>query len=381
MKKFPPSSFIPPPSVTHLPLHSGHTPRWLWVRMERLAGPLLDILVDEHGPDGVVRRLADPFWFQALACVLGYDYHSSGTTTVVTGLLRSVLRPDEHGVAVAGGKGPRSRRTPEELRARAEAWGLDPEPLVRASRLSAKVDSALVQDGYGLYHHALFLSRESWAVVQQGMNPGQRMARRYQWRSPVESFVETPHEAITGEARHPRVLDMTARKSAEARRVAVDLVRDSVAEVQRSLGLLSRRSGQRGLEGWTGEAKSEFHNPHFEVLNLPERVDWAALRRAYDLQPRNYEEFVAIPNIGPATLRALALVSELLYGAPPSWRDPARFSFAFGGKDGVPHPVNRKSMDEATRILGEAVERAKLGDRERLGALRRLREFAPPYRM
>lgn len=373
---------MPTPSVTYLPLHGGHTPRWLWVRMERLAAPLLDILVDEHGPSGVVERLADPFWFQALACTLAYDWHSSGTTTVLTGLLRSVLKPEEHGVAIAGGKGPRSRETPAELRKRAEAWGLDPEPLVRASRLSAKVDSALLQDGYGLYHHAFFLARETggtkWAVVQQGMDPGALMARRYQWLSGIESFVETPHEAITGDARHPRVLDMTARASEEARRVSLDLVTDSVAEVQRSLGLLSRKGGQAGLERWTGEkvARPSGERPWV----LPRRVNWEALRRAYDLQPRNYEELIALPDIGPATVRALALVSELLYGARPSWRDPVRFSFAFGGKDGVPYPVHRRRMDEATQVLREAVERAKLGDRERLAALKRLGAFAPPVR-
>jgi hypothetical protein len=350
--------------------------------MERLAAPLLDILADEHGPGGLVARLADPYWFQALACLLAYDWHSSGTTTVLTGVLRNTLKPEEHGVALAGGKGPRSRNTPDELRERAEAWDLDPEPLVRASRLSAKVDSALVQDGYGLYHHAFFVAREPggvrWAVVQQGMDPEAKMARRYQWLSGIESFVETPHEAITGDSRRPQVLDMTARASEEARRVSLDLVKDSVAEAQRSLGLLSRKGGQTGLERWTGErvARPGAEGP----WRLPRHLNWGALRRAYDTQPANYEEFIALPDIGPATVRALALVAELVHGARPSWRDPVRFSFAFGGKDGVPYPVERERMDKATEVLREAVERAKLGDRERLAALRRLREFAPPVR-
>ncbi|MEM3085883.1 MAG: DUF763 domain-containing protein [Halobacteria archaeon] len=371
------------PSVTYLPLHGGHTPRWLWVRMERLAAPLLDILVDEHGPGGLVERLADPFWFQALACILAYDWHSSGTTTVLTGVLRNTLKPEEHGVALAGGKGPRSRNTPDELRERAEEWDLDPEPLVRASRLSAKVDSALVQDGYSLYHHAFFVAREEggsrWAVVQQGMNSRAKMARRYQWLSGVESFAETPREAITGDSSHPQVLDMTARASEEARRVSLDLVRGSVAELQRGLGLLLRKGGQAGLERWTGEGVARPGTE--EPWTLPRQLNWGALRRAYDLQPRNYDEFIATPEIGPATVRALALVSEFLHGARPSWRDPVRFSFAFGGKDGVPHPVERERMDEATQVLKEAVERAKLGDRERLGLLKRLREFAPPVRV
>ncbi|MBI4362743.1 MAG: DUF763 domain-containing protein [Euryarchaeota archaeon] len=359
--------------ISTLPLHGGHAPRWLATRMRALSVELFGLLHDEVGPRGIVERLSDPHWFQALSCVLAYDWHSSGTTTVVCGILKGVLTREEHGVALAGGKGTKSRRTPGELENLAGEFGLDPGPLVYASRMSAKVDSAAVQDGYRLYHHTFLLSRDDWGVVQQGMNPQARLARRYQWHGPRADFVEEPHTGILGEASHPRVLDMTHPASRGSRRISVDLVNDGIAHLRRAAAQAALGADQRTLGDYTGEAPEM---PPVR-LDMPRHVDWEALRRAYDVQPRGYAELLAQPGVGPAAVRALALVSDLLYGEPPSWRDPVRYTFAFGGKDGVPHPVNRKRMDEATLWLRGAIEDSRRQNPGRQDALRRLEGLLP----
>jgi len=353
--------------------------------MVRLADAIAVLLVDEYGPREFVRRLSDPFWFQALGCVLGFDWHSSGITTVITAVLRQALRPDEHGLAVCGGKGKRSLATPEDIDRAVEALGLPErarEELRYASRMCAKVDNAAVQDGYTLYHHALFLAEDgSWAVVQQGMCLADRTARRYHWFSGglKGGFVVEPHSGIAGDALRPVVLDMTARGSEGCRRASVDLAKEGPSRVKKLLRSL-RPEWQKSLCDWLPDQALEAPGAKavLKYLRMPLNANWEALARAYELQPADYEQLLAIRGLGPATVRALALIADLVYGEEPSWQDPARFSFAFGGKDGVPYPVNRSLMDEAVSVLEEAIGKARLGQDEKVKAIKRLRGLLSP---
>jgi hypothetical protein len=373
--------------------------------MRLLAAEIVGALVYEHGQEEFLRRIADPYWFQALACVLGFDWHSSGTTTVTTGALKMALSLDRHGIAVAGGKGKTSAKAPSEIQRLGEAISLSPakvDQLVRASKMAAKVDNALVQDGYQLYHHAFFFSEEGeWAVVQQGMN--QVFARRYHWLSDdVKSFVETPHSAICSQRREPSVLDLTAAESRENRKATLDLVKDGPSHLrsaQRSLLDFSSPHTTPPLLTSSPHPASSPHlanSPHLTISthlsNSPELIMPArhellasldldeggrrALQMAYELQPESYEELVALRGLGPKRIRALSLISELIYGAAPSWRDPARFSFAHGGKDGTPFPVDRETYEGSIRWLHEAVEGAILEKREKYEAIKRLKNYA-----
>ena len=364
-----------------LPLHGGKAPAWLVKRMIKLANCIVAVILEEYGRDVFLRRLADPYWFQALGCVLGYDWHSSGVTTVLTGVLKSAIEPSEFGLAVCGGKGRASRKTPSEISSAGEALGLSTgkiNELRYASRMSAKIDNSALQDGYQLYHHAFFLTEDGrWAVIQQGMDIADRTARRYHWLSEnLKDFVVEPHSAIISDHRNPYALDMTAKESEGCRKVSVDIVKEPPKKIARSLGLL-RRTRQRMLDEWMpNEENMERFRPQ-RFLSMPVRINWKAVKRAYEFQPRNYEELLSIRGIGPATMRGLALISELIYGEEPSWRDPVKYSFAYGGKDGVPFPVDRKAMDESISILMQAIENARLQDKEKLRSLRRLRKILP----
>jgi hypothetical protein len=344
--------------------------------MKQLGGAISTIIVNEYGRQEFLRRLADPFFFQALSCVLGFDWHSSGTTTTTLGALKEAIKPDELGVAVCGGKGRASKRTPGEIEKFAGVLSVSSqrvEKLKYASRMAAKVDNACIQDGYQLYHHTfLFTEDGDWAVVQQGMH--EQMARRYHWLSDnVRSFVEEPHSGIVGDRKEEVVLDMTACESEEARRTSLDLVREGPARLVVSL----RDAGQRSLDEYFERRpqalKLVMPTPHTITRLTKQTV--AALRRAYELQPESYEELVAIKGIGPKAVRALALVSDIIYGRSPSWEDPVRFSFAHGGKDGVPYPVDRDTYQMTIEILKSAIEEAKIGQKEKLNAIRRLHEF------
>jgi len=366
-----------------LPLHSGKAPQWLVKRMIKLAREISTIIIDEYGREVFLQRISDPYWFQAFGCVLGYDWHSSGVTTVVTGVLKSALRPEEHGVAVCGGKGKASMRTLQEIVQVGEGFSLSTGAIERlrySSRLSAKVDNTAIQAGYPLYHHAFFMTEDGkWAVVQQGMSLKDRTARRYHWLSNnVRRFVVEPHNAIVGDVRREIVLDMTARESDGCRERSVDVAKENPRRVARMLKAI-RPSYQKSLREWIpkGESLRDAGDYVAEFLSMPLTVNWRALRRAYEFQPRDYEELLGIRGIGPATIRGLALVSEIIYGEKPSWRDPVKYSFAFGGKDGVPFPVDRRSMDASIQLLKEAVEKARIGDRERLRSLKRLRRLIP----
>ncbi len=352
--------------IAQLPLHRGKAPRWLFERMTKLAREITLVMVEEFGADGVLNRLSDPFWFQAFGCVLGFDWHSSGVTTTVCGALKEGLRGLERdtGLFVAGGKGKVSLRTPLEIETAVQAYPLrtDAQNLIYASRMSAKVDNNAVQDGYTLYHHSfLFTKWGSWIVIQQGMNPETRFARRYHWWGhKVEDFVCEPHSAICCDHRG-RVIDLVAKESEKAREGIASLSTQHPDKTTKEIERIKALTLPREHEVLVRDL-----NPK-SLKNI--------LISTYERQPGDFEMLLGLPKVGPKTIRALALISELIYGTPISHRDPARFSFAHGGKDGHPYPVNRKVYDSSIEILHKAVSRSKVGDRERLNALRRLLRF------
>jgi hypothetical protein len=350
--------------TAQLPLHGGKAPPWLFSRMVQLAREITIHVVSEFGPDEMLRRLSDPFWFQAFGCVLGFDWHSSGVTTTVTGAVKEGIKGLERDLRfhAGGGKGAVSRRTPAEIQAACDRLSIDPRPLVYASRMSAKVDSAAVQDGYQLYHHAFFFTPAGgWCVVQQGMNDANGMARRYHWLSArIESYVNEPHAAVCAEASSP-TLNLVAEESAGVRDASAGLSREKPAvalSALRDLPLLSMPRRHAVLI-------ADVNPAYLEKILL----------KTYERAPENFETLLGMEGVGARTLRALALVSEIIYGTPASTRDPARFSFAHGGKDGTPFPVDRETYDKTVETLRNAVTRAGIDRSERVKALKRLVRF------
>ena len=358
--------------IANLPLHGGRAPRWLFERMTRLSAAIAEAMVILFGREEFLRRLADPVWFQAFGCILGFDWHSSGLTTTVMGALKEGLRARnwEIGIFVAGGKGKTSRKTPTEILQIGERTGMNPQPLVYASRMTAKVDSAAVQDGYQIYHHTIIFTADGkWTVVQQGMNDRTGFARRYHWISEnLESFVDSPHTGIVSDSRGV-ALDMTAKSSAAAREASVALAAENpdkiIRELQRARQILSGQPDLFSAAETEAELVPEkiisFHRAHpILSADIDPRKVRTVLLKTYEKSPQDYEQLLGIPGVGPATVRALALLSELLHDAKPSFEDPARFSFAHGGKDGHPYPVNRIVYDKTIYLLEEAIRRAKI---------------------
>jgi uncharacterized protein len=366
----------------HLPLHPGRAPAWLFGRMTRLAREITAHVVADHGADEMLRRLADPFWFQAFGCVLGFDWHSSGVTTTVTGALKEGIKGMEHelGFFAQGGKGLASRKTPVQIAARCENLSMDPAPLVYASRMAAKVDSAAVQDGYQLYHHTFFFTRAGhWSVVQQGMSDRSGTARRYHWLSEsLQSFVNEPHEAICSDVRG-ETLNLVAGEHDRLRRASVELASgqpDRVMDVVRKSG---EDSSWLPFEPATSREPGLLDMPRRHALMLqdvdPRRLH-TVLLSTYERAPEDFETLLGLDGVGGRTLRALALVSEVIWGTPASTRDPARFAFAHGGKDGTPFPVDRATYDRTIDALHHAMARAHVERSERVDALKRLSRFA-----
>lgn len=365
--------------IARLPLHYGKAPEWLTVRMKKLASQIVTLMLDEYGTDDFLVRVSDPFWFQALGCVLGYDWHSSGVTTVLTRVLKEAIVPEEHGIAVCGGKGRASRQTPVEIENVGDKFGFserDVEALRYASRMSAKVDNTAIQAGYPLYHHVFLVAENGkWAVVQQGMCLQDRTARRYHWTSEnVRSFVVEPHSAIVGDTKHERALDMTSRESEACRKASVEIAKEPTAKIMQII----MPTRQKMLDEWLqSNVRRTETTETAAYLSMPVSINWRAMRNAYEFQPKNYEELLALRGIGPAAVKGLALIAELMYGSKPSWKDPVKYSFAYGGKDGVPFPVDRKAMDESIQMLKDTVEAARIGDKEKTYSLQRLRRFVP----
>jgi hypothetical protein len=335
----------------HLPLHGGHAPPWLFQRMVPLSREIVIFIASEFGREEVLRRLSDPFWFQAFGCVLGFDWHSSGLTTTVCGALKEGLRGTERelGLYVAGGKGATSRKTPSEITAACERLGRDPEPLVYASRISAKVDNSAVQDGYQLYHHSfVFTGEGKWCIVQQGMSDETPMARRYHWLADsVQSYVNEPHAAVCCDATG-ETLNLVAAENAGVRDASARLAGEKTALLE-----MPRRH-------WVRDA--DINPKYLEKILL----------QTYERQPEDFEALLAIPGVGAKTLRALALTAGLVYGTKASFRDPARYSFAHGGKDGTPFPVDRATYDKTIEVLHQALNKANVARTEKVHAFRRL---------
>jgi len=360
--------------VANLPLHPGKAPPWLFKRMTKLASCIVKVIVDEYGTPALLEKVSDPYWFQAFGCVLGFDWHSSGLTTVTGGAMKEALNFDDHGLAVAGGKGRASRKTIQDLEAigaKADLGTQGVQGLQWSSRMCAKVDSAALQDGHQLYYHIMLVASDGeWAVVQQGLDDSTGYARRYHWLSDgLDSYIVEPHEGIIGE-RRPLVLDMTAKASIPCQRASVDLVNDGP---NRLMSMLKEpvMKKQSTLE--------EFLPPSERpaLLTMPKSINWNLVRQLYEFHPKGYEDLLAFKGVGPSTVRALALISEVVHGTPPSFRDPVKFSFAVGGKDGVPFPVDRKAYDRSIDVLREGIEDSRAGDNEKLDAVKRLRAFVP----
>lgn len=345
-----------------LPLHYGAVPPWLAERMARLGLAITEAIITEFGKAEVLRRLSDPFWFQSLGAVMGMDWHSSGITTSVMGALKKSINPlsRELGIYICGGKGKHSRQTPAELLAIGEKTGLDGHYLARCSRLSAKVDNTAIQDGFQLYLHSFIVSEEGqWAVVQQGMETNGSTARRYHWHSPaIQSFTDEPHTAICGR-NAGIILNMTDHQAAPARQTILQMADERpetlILETQRLL-----------LPG--------HHEVKAKDVDL-KRLG-SVLWLAHEKRPSDFEELLLLEGVGPRTLQSLALVSEVIYGTPARFKDPARFSFAHGGKDGHPFPVPVTVYDETISVLKTAVEKAKIGQSDKQHAIRSLSEIA-----
>jgi len=353
-----------------LPLHGGKAPAWLFSRMRLMAREITLAIVSDRGPEEMLRRLSDPAWFQAFGAVLGFDWHSSGVTTTVCGALKDGLHglERESGLIVAGGKGAASRKTPVEIES-ASASGVllaEPQPLVYASRMAAKVDSAGLQDGYQIYHHTFFATRRGdWAVVQQGMHDQNRRARRYHWLSDtVASYVVEPHNAIASQAPGTAVLNLVAKKSLPAQEVVTQL---SHEPPDRTLGRLERLK-QLVMPAHHAVELRDIHPDNLKKTFLS----------TYERQAENFEVLLGLPGVGAKTIRALTLIAELVYDTPASRSDPALFSYAHGGKDGYPYPVDREMYDRNIDVLRKAVGEAELGRTERLDALRRLARATQP---
>lgn len=350
--------------IAHLPLHSGKAPHWLFERMKKLAREIVRLMLYEFDSVVLMQRLSDPFWFQALGCVLGFDWHSSGLTTTVCGALKEGIKgmEKEIGFFICGGKGSVSRRTPEEIRSFGEYLRVATEPLVYASRMAAKVDSAAVQDGYQIYHHVMFFNRDGkWAVVQQGMNDATGYARRYHWLC-TESidFVCEPHQAVCCEVRG-ETLNLVAEESEANRTACRILATESPGTVIGEMKKLQTLELPRHHQVLLDEINSD---------NL-----YRILLKTYEMHPQNFEELLGIRGVGAKTLRALSLLAELVYGAPVSFRDPARFSYTHGGKDGYPYPVDREAYDRSINFLKELVNNARIGEYEKQRTFKRLKTF------
>lgn len=345
-----------------LPLHYGKVPPWLAGRMAKLGGAIVEALIIEYGKAEVVKRMSDPAWFQALGCVMGMDWHSSGITTSVIGALKKALNPkaSELGIYVCGGRGRFSRNTPSELLAIAEKTGLNGNELVKNSRLVAKVDNTAIQDGFQIYLHSFILSDEGdWSVVQQGLNGHSKTARRYHWHSKkITSFTEEPHTFIYGQ-NQGEILNLTDKNAAETKKAILGIAGEDVAK---SLA----------------EIKKLVMPAHHDVrqgdVNL-KRLG-AILAASQNHGVNNFEDFLLLEGCGPRTLQSLTLVSEVIYGTPSRFNDPARYSFAHGGKDGHPFPVPTKVYDETIAILEKSISKAKLGETEKQEAIKKLHETA-----
>ena len=363
--------------TAHLPLHTGKAPPWLFRRMVKLSGLIGQAIVDEYGQKKFLHRLSDPFFFQSLGCVIGFDWHSSGLTTTTLGALKESLNKKNLGIKVAGGKGQTSRQAPQEISTFSQHFNISAskeEKLVYSSKMSAKVDNNLVQDGYQLYHHSFFVTEKGdWAVVQQGMNASNKYARRYHWLSGTfEQFVEEPHYSICSPSCEQHVLDLTSKHHKEVQEVSLEVLQQDPNYLKRHIVEKKlKKSFQSTLHEFS-QSYSEFSMVSNHLIADMHARNWQSLERARQLEPKTYEELVALKGVGAKTLRSLALLSQVIYGTPLQWKDPVKYTFAHGGKDGIPYPVDRNTYDKSISMLKNALEDAKLDQQDKLKAFKRL---------
>jgi len=370
--------------IATVPLDIGRCPRWLFERMKRLAKAVTFAIVQEFGPEEFLKRISDPIWFQSLGCVIGFDWNSSGLTTTTLGALKEALRglEDELGIYICGGKGKTSRKTPDEIKMFGLTRGFDfYEKLIYASKITAKVDSCLIQAGFQIYHHNFIFTKDGkFAVVQQGMNTKLQKARRYHWLSlKIQDFTEEPHSGIVSDVRL-KPLNLVAKESRENKEISVEMVREEPKTFLRDIKLISEKFDslmkQKRLPGFCEMELKDvefYHHPvekeKFDLKRLKKTIE-----KAHFLKPENFEQLLMTEGVGPKTIRALSLVSEIIYGAKPSYEDPARYSFAHGGKDSTPYPVDRTTYDQTLEILEKAIKKAKISSKEKIEAQRRLME-------
>lgn len=377
--------------VATVPLDYGKCPYWLFERMKKLSRGIVLAIVEEFGPDEILKRLSNPVWFQSLGCVLGFDWNSSGLATTTLGALKEGVRGLENnlGLFICGGKGKTSRKTPEQIQDWGEFLGYSVEKidsLIYASKISAKVDNNALQDGFQLYHHNLIFSKSGqWTVIQQGMNEQISQARRYHWSSPPNffqkfgghDFVEEPHSGIISDIRL-KPLNLTAKESKENKEVSAGLVREEPKRFLKSIKLISEKPKtlikQKRIKDFT---EIELNNVEFywhPVVN--EKFNLKRLGKtiffANQQNPKNFEELLSLKGVGPRTIRALSLVSEIIYGAKPSYEDPARYTFAHGGKDGTPYFVEKDTYDKTIAAIEKGIRISKISQKEKLQALKRL---------
>jgi len=386
--------------VATFTLDYGKCPPWLFKRMVGLGREITTILVDEYGPEEFIRRMGDPVWFQTLGTVLAFDWNASGLTTILTAALKEGIRGQEKdlGIFICGGKGKTSLKTPQEINTWGEKINLSggvAKNLAYNSKMAAKVDSSLIQDGYQIYHHTFFFTKSgAWTVVQQGMNTDNQSARRYHWHSKsIKDLIENPHSGIASQ-KNVEALNLTAESSRQNKQIGVELVGAGYKTLMKDIQLIRRyqsklvksqtiknRQGDLFSELELSDVNFDTHRVVHEDFSKSRYLEKILSKITVD-PPKNYEDFVAREGVGPKTVRALSLVAETIYGAPASYEDPSRYSFAFGGKDDIPYPVDRGTYDETREILKSAVSRAKLSIQDKNQALIKLeRKQLTPSRL
>jgi len=349
-----------------LPLHTGKAPRWLFSRMISLGKYISEAIIIEQGREYFLTKLSDPFWFQSLGCVLGFDWHSSGLTTTVCGALKEAFKDlDDYGIYMCGGKGARSRKTPQEIDKYCQTLSCDPQNLIYASKIVAKVDNNALQDGFTLYHHTFIFTKENnWVIIQQGMSSdAQGWARRYHWRSQdLNSFVDDPHQGISTD-KYFLTLNLIDKDKDDSRALITELAARKADVNLKDIVSLKNESDRLPSR----------HKVLIQDLN-PRFLDKIFLK-TYERKPSDFEDLLSMEGVGAKTLRALALISDLLYDKPLSFRDPARYSFAHGGKDGYPYKIKLRDYDQTVNILEKAINKAKAERTDKIKALRRLHNF------
>jgi len=370
----------------NLPLHGGQAPSYLIKRMIKLSSAISKIIIEENGSKEFFNRISDPLWFQAFGCVLGFDWHSSGLTTVVTGVLKQSLTSQQHGITISGGKGKNSTKPKYEIYKLAEKnYNLSTNKinkLLYASKMSAKIDNSAIQDGFSLYHHIIFFDGDgNWTIIQQGLNEKYKIARRYHWISDnLINFIIEPHKGIIGNERIPLCLNMTSREAEENRKSCVDLVKEGSNSIKSSIYKIVETNTFENLDKWIPMNRSSSDSNSFveqmrtyiEKYDMPRKINWKTMDALYDISPTNYEHLISQNGVGPSTIRALALISEIIYGNRASWSDPVKYNYAHGGKDGVPYPIARKTYDNSIKYLSEAINGSEIEKLEKISSLKRL---------